>query len=149
MTLVKIRSQLVLLLASMLILGQTLAQEADTVADTIRGKLLQARPDFQISSVQPSVVDGIYEVQIGSGPVLYATADGDFFFLGDLFSVGVNGIVNLADQQRDLARKSLIEAVSAEDMIVFSPEGETRAHVTVFTDVDCFYCQKLHKEVPL
>jgi thiol:disulfide interchange protein DsbC len=33
-------------------------------------------------------------------------------------------------------------------MIIFSPEGETRAHITVFTDVSCFYCQKLHKEVP-
>jgi thiol:disulfide interchange protein DsbC len=33
-------------------------------------------------------------------------------------------------------------------MIVFSPEGEPRAHITVFTDVTCFYCQKLHKEVP-
>jgi thiol:disulfide interchange protein DsbC len=33
-------------------------------------------------------------------------------------------------------------------MIIFSPQGEPRAHITVFTDVSCFYCQKLHKEVP-
>ena len=33
-------------------------------------------------------------------------------------------------------------------MIVFSPVGTLKGTVTVFTDVDCFYCQKLHKEVP-
>jgi thiol:disulfide interchange protein DsbC len=33
-------------------------------------------------------------------------------------------------------------------MIIFAAAGETRGTVTVFTDVDCFYCQKLHREVP-
>jgi thiol:disulfide interchange protein DsbC len=33
-------------------------------------------------------------------------------------------------------------------MIVFSPKGQVKASVTVFTDVDCGYCQKLHEEVP-
>ena len=32
-------------------------------------------------------------------------------------------------------------------MIVFGPE-EAKAFVYVFTDVDCYYCQKLHQEVP-
>ena len=148
MTLAKFPRQLLVLLGTALLLGQATAQEADSVAAAISGKLQQARPDFTISSVQPSVVEGIYEVQIDGGPVIYATADGDFFFLGDLFSVGASGIVNLAEQQRDRARKALIEAVAIEDMVVFSPAEETRAHVSVFTDVDCFYCQKLHKEVP-
>ncbi len=116
--------------------------------DDIRVKLLQARPDFKIASIKPSVVDGIYEVQITAGPVLYVTANGDFFFLGDLFSVGIGGIVNLAEQQRDLERIELLAAVDKKDMIIFPAQGETRGSITVFTDVDCFYCQKLHKEVP-
>ena len=33
-------------------------------------------------------------------------------------------------------------------MIIFSPKGETKGAVYVFTDVDCGYCQKLHQEVP-
>ena len=37
--------------------------------------------------------------------------------------------------------------VSVDDMVVFSPEGETLDYVSVFTDVTCFYCQKLHREV--
>jgi len=124
------------------------AAEDNSVEDAIRGKLQQARPDFKISAVRPSVAAGLYEVELADGPVLYSTADGDFFVLGDLFSVGIGGIVNLAEQQRDLNRKQLIAEVDRKKMIIFSPEGETRASITVFTDVDCFYCQKLHKEVP-
>jgi thiol:disulfide interchange protein DsbC len=116
--------------------------------DDIRGKLLQARPDFQVASIKPSAVDGIYEVQLSAGPTLYVTASGDFFFLGDLFSVGINGIVNMAEQQRDLGRIEMLAAVPREDMIIFPAQGETQGSITVFTDVDCFYCQKLHKEVP-
>jgi thiol:disulfide interchange protein DsbC len=42
----------------------------------------------------------------------------------------------------------MLDGIAEKDMIVFSPEGEARAHITVFTDVTCFYCQKLHREVP-
>jgi thiol:disulfide interchange protein DsbC len=138
------------LLAVCLLLGWVVGAQAqkESPEATIRGKLKQARPDFNITSVRPSVASGIYEIQLQGGPVLYATADGDFFILGDLFSVGIDGIVNLAEQQRDLERKELIAAVKEEDMIVFTAQGETRGSVTVFTDVDCFYCQKLHLEVP-
>ena len=41
----------------------------------------------------------------------------------------------------------MIDGVDLAQMIVFTPEGETRDYLTVFTDVTCFYCQKLHKEV--
>src|SRR5690606_13363610 len=30
----------------------------------------------------------------------------------------------------------------------FKPKGKPKAVVSVFTDVDCGYCRKLHKEVP-
>ena len=33
-------------------------------------------------------------------------------------------------------------------MIIYSPEKDPRTYVTVFFDDTCFYCQKLHKEVP-
>lgn len=138
--------QLVLLLSSLLFPGLALAQ--DSADAMIRSKLSQARPDFKISSITPSVVAGIYDVQITGGPVLHTSANGDFFFLGDLYSVGVNGIVNLAEKERDNARKTLIASVASKDMILFSPAEEPKGYVTVFTDVDCFYCQKLHKEVP-
>jgi thiol:disulfide interchange protein DsbC len=101
-----------------------------------------------IESVRPSPAPGIVEVQVINGPLLYATEDGGYFFLnGDLHQVSEVGAVNLTEERRSLARKEQLAAVSLEDMVVFSPKGETRDYVSVFTDVTCFYCQKLHREV--
>lgn len=103
---------------------------------------------IDIESVRPSPAPGIVEVQVINGPLLYATEDGGYFFLnGDLHQVSVAGAVNLTEERRSLARKEQLAAVSLEDMVVFSPKGETRDYVSVFTDVTCFYCQKLHMEV--
>ena len=101
-----------------------------------------------VGSVKTSEIPGLYEVQFTNGPLVYSTAQGDYFILGDLFSVGPEGYVNLAEKRRDGERVAKLDAVAEDDMIVFSPEGEPRAYITVFTDVTCFYCQKLHKEVP-
>ena len=46
-----------------------------------------------------------------------------FFVLGDLFAGGIDGIVNLAEQQRDIERKELLASIKREDMIIFSPRA--------------------------
>lgn len=141
-----------LMLTACLLAAQLAASQPSTAEESpeasIAAKLEQARPDLKVESVRPSVAAGLYEVTLSAGPVLYATADGDFFVLGDLFAVNIGGLTNLSEQQRDLARKELLAEVKPEDMIIFRPKGEVKGQVTVFTDVDCFYCQKLHREVP-
>lgn len=110
-------------------------------------RLKKARPDFAFEEVVPTAVKGIYETNIIGGPTIYITEDGGHFFSGDFFEVGENEIVNIAEVSLERDRKRLLAKLDKDDMIIFSPEGETRAHVYVFTDVDCYYCQKLHKEV--
>ena len=56
-------------------------------------------------------------------------------------------IVNLAEQRRAVSRKAILDRVPIEEMVVFAPSGPTKAHVSVFTDVDCTYCRKLHQEM--
>ncbi|MDX9873482.1 MAG: DsbC family protein [Spongiibacteraceae bacterium] len=123
-----------------------LAEEPEAAA-AIRAAMTEARPDLGISSVEESPVSGIYAVQFEGGPTVYVTGDGRYFFLGDLFSIGPVGFVNIAEQKRDQLRAELLATVQPADTIIFRPEGETRAVLHVFTDVDCFYCQKLHQEM--
>jgi thiol:disulfide interchange protein DsbC len=119
------------------------------VVEALTGKLSMPAMGLRVESVSASDLPGLYEVQYADGgPVVYATGNGDFFLLGDLYTVTPDGFVNLAEQRRDGQRREKMAAVKREDMIVFSPEGEPRAHINVFTDVTCFYCQKLHREVP-
>jgi len=116
--------------------------------DKMRKALELGDTGLKVGSIKTSEIPGLYEVQFTDGPMVYSSAKGDFFIVGDMFSVGLTGYVNLADKRRDGERLEKMSVVDIEDMIVFSPEGEVRTSVTVFTDVSCFYCQKLHKEVP-
>jgi thiol:disulfide interchange protein DsbC len=140
-------------LAATLVLVASLAVAGEPVdkalAEKLSKKLALPAMGLVVESVAPSQIPGLYEVQYANGgPLVYATPEGDYFVLGDLYSVGPDGFVNLAEQRRDGQRKEMLDGIAEKDMIVFSPEGEARAHITVFTDVTCFYCQKLHREVP-
>ncbi len=114
----------------------------------IKRALESSRPDVKIGSIAPSEISGLYAVQIEGGPLVYATPDGKYFVLGDLFQVQPKGFVNLAEQRRNGDRAKEMAAVKLSDMIVFKAKGPTKAVVSVFTDIDCGYCQKLHSEVP-
>ncbi|MFT7289301.1 MAG: thiol:disulfide interchange protein DsbC [Halieaceae bacterium] len=115
---------------------------------TLRQRLNLPGIGLGVKSVEPSELKGMYRVQLEQGPAVYSTENGEFFIVGDLYTVGASGLVNLAEKRRAVERQVAVEAVPTEQQIVFAAEGETRAHITVFTDVSCFYCQKLHKEVP-
>jgi thiol:disulfide interchange protein DsbC len=134
------------LVASLAVAGEPVDK---ALAEKLSKKLALPAMGLVVESVAPSQIPGLYEVQYANGgPLVYATPEGDYFVLGDLYSVGPDGFVNLAEQRRDGQRKEMLDGIAEKDMIVFSPEGEARAHITVFTDVTCFYCQKLHREVP-
>ena len=134
------------LMGSRLMAGEPVDQ---ALADRLAKKLAVPAMGLTVESVSTSQLPGLYEVQFANGgPLVYATEAGDYFVLGDLYSVGPQGFVNLAEQRRDGERKETLDAIAKEDMIVFSPEGEPKAYISVFTDVTCFYCQKLHQEVP-
>jgi thiol:disulfide interchange protein DsbC len=135
-----------------LLLGSSWLAAAAPLDEAIVAKLKAALEvsdtGLMVESIENSEIAGLYAVQFTNGPLVYANASGDHFVVGDMFRVEGESYVNLAEQRRDGARKAKIDALSPGDMIVFSPASEARASITVFTDVTCFYCQKLHKEVP-
>ncbi|NQY02661.1 MAG: DsbC family protein [Halieaceae bacterium] len=125
------------------------AAEVDPdVEQALRAKLDNPAVGLKVGTVSESQLPGMLEVQFENGPMVYATPDGGFFLVGDLFAVQGDQFVNLAEQRRDKERVAELAEISSDDMIVFPADGETRSHITVFTDATCFYCQKLHQEVP-
>ena len=101
-----------------------------------------------IDRVSTTESDDLIEVAIADGPVLYATRDGDFLLLnGDLLKVTSSSVSNLSEERRITDRLSLIGDLDTNDMIVFSPVEPPKAHITVFTDITCGFCRKLHLEM--
>jgi len=126
------------------------ATEADhkAAADNIMEKLVAANENIRVRSIQPSKIPGLYEVQIIGKGIIYMEKAGGYFIDGKMLQIVGKEVVNITDKSMVGLRADLMAGVKKEDSIVFSPAGEVKASVAVFTDVDCGYCQKLHKEVP-
>jgi len=114
---------------------------ADRAAD--EASIRQALGDVKPASVEPTPVAGVYEVVVGSS-VVYMSADGRYMLQGEL--VDVQNRVSLTEPRRRQVTRTVIDSVGEDKMIVFKPEKEKHA-VTVFTDIDCGYCRKLHNEM--
>jgi thiol:disulfide interchange protein DsbC len=100
-------------------------------------------PGAKIDDVRPSPVPGIFEVTRGAD-LVYVTADGAHAFSGDLYDL--NKQVNLTEARRRDVRAQVLAGIPETQMIVFSPK-DPKYTVTVFTDVDCGYCRRLHSEM--
>ena len=83
------------------------------------------------------------EVVVGAH-VVYMSADGKYMFQGEL--IDLKNRQSLTEPRRREVYKVALETLGEDKMIVFSPE-KTKHSVTVFTDVDCGYCRKLHAEM--
>jgi thiol:disulfide interchange protein DsbC len=112
----------------------------------IRQALLAMQPDLPIEKITVSPMPNLYQVQLKGGRLLYASADGEFLLQGNLFQLQNGQATNLTEQFEQKAIATQINNIPMEEMVVFAAK-EAKTHITVFTDTDCGYCQKLHSEV--
>ncbi|MFN3581801.1 MAG: thioredoxin fold domain-containing protein, partial [Pseudomonas sp.] len=97
-------------------------------------------------TISESPVAGIYQVQLDSGRILYASADGQFLIQGTLFDVSGEQPRNLTAVEEARGIGEAINGIPRDELVIFAP-AEPKTHVTIFTDVDCGYCRLLHSEV--
>ena len=100
-------------------------------------------PGVAIDSISATQYSGLYEVVVGS-KLFYVTPDGNYLLDGDLYDLKTQN--NLSEARGNGLRKQLINAVAEKDMIIFGPKSAKHT-ITVFTDIDCGYCRKLHSEI--
>jgi thiol:disulfide interchange protein DsbC len=101
--------------------------------------LPHAKPD----RIAHSPIPGLYELTYGPD-VVYVTEDGHYLLQGDVFDVQKRE--NITAPKRQQARLNAINALGEKNMIIFAPK-QAKYQVTVFTDVECGYCRKLHQEM--
>ncbi len=136
------------LVAVFALLARAQEQVPEAVAAGIIERLQEARPDMEYGEVRHTPLPGIYQVRVVGGPKLYTDEDASYMVAGELYRIRPGQFVTAADELKAGERRQMLAAVSRDEMIVFSPEGEVRAVVNVFTDIDCGYCRRLHGEVP-
>jgi thiol:disulfide interchange protein DsbC len=117
---------------------------ADAQVEKVRAELIKSFPEMAKAAIRPSAASGIYEVDL-EGQVVYVSGDGKFLIVGDMIEAKTRQNVT-AKRREDNANK-ILASMPESDMIVIGPQSAKRT-ITVFTDVDCPYCYKIHQEVP-
>jgi thiol:disulfide interchange protein DsbC len=97
----------------------------------------------QVSSINTSPIPGLYEVMV-EAKLYYVSADGKYLLAGNLFDV--DSRQDLTTPKVSKVKAEMIEEIGEKDMVVFAPEKYEHT-VTIFTDIDCGYCRKLHSEI--
>jgi len=113
---------------------------------TLTGLLATRVPTAKIGAPEPTAVEGIHRVKVGTGYV-YLEATGRYAFTGDLLDLKEG--TNLTKTRRDRDRLSMLARFPESDRVVYPAEGEEKATITVFTDPTCPYCRRLHTELPV
>lgn len=133
-----------LLVAAALVAAIPLVSIADEAGDKIRNRLEGLLQGHKVESIQPSPLAGFHEVVV-DGELLYVSADARFLIQGDIFDLD-NGVKNLTEARTGELRKNAMAAIGDDQVIAFGPEDAAHT-ITVFTDIDCGYCRKLHSEM--
>jgi thiol:disulfide interchange protein DsbC len=119
------------------------AADVDPKLEAVRTKISGMFDFIDPEHVNQSPMEGWYTIQKGS-VVAYVSDDGRYLFQGDL--IDLESSVNLTERSRADSRRALVNSLADEDSILFSP-AEPKYSVTVFTDIDCGYCRKLHSQI--
>lgn len=117
------------------------------IRSALQKNLTKAGVDVTVTSVTPSDLPDFYLAQIDGLPPVFTNKDGTLVFQGDLLQLGGDTPINVAQNAQSYVAKEALAAVDPKEMIIFSPKGETKAAIYVFSDPTCHYCQLLHKDM--
>lgn len=117
--------------------------KVDPKADP-RVALMKKFDGVKLEDLRLSPVKDVYELSHDS-EITYVTSDGKYAFVGDMVDVDSN--VNVTERRRRAIRSRMIEAVPESEMLVYAPKEPAKYTITVFTDIDCGYCRKLHSQI--
>jgi len=136
-----------LLGAALLLFAHNAIGQNESLRDRLNQSIVAASGNqLEILNIKPTPIATIYEVELNTGELLYSDASGQYLFAGDMYRATPDGLLNLSAATRQQAVLRKLAAVPDGETIIFEPEGEVKATVSVFTDVDCGYCRQLHGE---
>ena len=134
-----------LLIPLFLLVGAVQAGNADSkTTQKIRDALSKHLPSAAQAGVKTTPMKGIYEVAVG-GTILYVSEDGRYVINGNMLDLQTRR--NLTEETMGEVRKKLVDELGEKNMLVYMPDGKVKHTITVFTDIYCPYCRRLHSEM--
>jgi len=119
------------------------ASELSSADKKIRASLAILLPTLKPDAIADSPLPGIYEVSFGPR-IIYVDGSGRYILQGKITDLETREEVT--ESRLQSLKKVAIDAVDEKDMVIYGDKGAEDT-ITVFTDIDCGYCRKLHGEM--
>jgi len=129
-------------LTIMLLAFSLVAVAADNYS-AIEERIRAMAPTAQSIAISETPIEGILQVQI-DGDIIYASADGKYMIQGRIIDLDTRE--DLTESSKAVLRQEILANIDPAGQISFSP-ADPVYELTVFTDIDCGYCRKLHAQV--
>ncbi|OUS23530.1 thiol:disulfide interchange protein [Thalassotalea sp. 42_200_T64] len=136
-----LKKLIIIVAATMMLIAVPAASDED---NTVKIKANLAKLGLQVETVQASKMDNLFEAITDQG-LFYTSADGSFLIQGKVYQITDDGINNLTEESLAKVRVDGMKTFS-DSMIVF-PAKDEKYQMTVFTDLTCGYCRKLHNQI--
>lgn len=133
-----------LAIAALALVGVAAHAASAPSQDAVRAAVMKLAPKATIDAIEPAPMEGFQQVLMG-GQLVYVSNDGRYLMQGGLYDA--TNKTDLTDQRLGKARTSKLAAIPASQHLVFAPSSAPKYKITVFTDLDCGYCRKLHSEM--
>jgi thiol:disulfide interchange protein DsbC len=120
------------------------AQAAEKPEDANARKALQGLvPQAKVETVEAAPLPG-YRQAIIDSHLIYVSDDGKYVLQGTLYDTQSKR--DLTGSRLAVEHKGKVDSVPLSKRIVFAPD-KPKYKITVFTDIDCGYCRKLHSQI--
>ncbi|HDP89096.1 MAG TPA: DsbC family protein [Thioalkalivibrio sp.] len=118
-------------------------QAASTEVKQLESALSTMMKGRKPDSISETPIPGLFQVTYGVD-VFYMTADARYLVDGAVIDLADRH--NFTEAAKAQGRKAAMDQLPTEEMLVY-PAKDEKYRITVFTDIDCPYCQMMHREV--
>jgi thiol:disulfide interchange protein DsbC len=119
------------------------AEDVDEGAARVRSSLKVLIPHLKVDKISKTPIPGLYEVAFGSH-LVYVTDDGKYLLQGQITDLETREAIT--EKREQALKQAVLKGLDEKDMIVFG-DKDLPYTVTVFTDIDCGYCRRLHSQI--
>ncbi len=119
------------------------AAPAGAAEQKVRAALVSLIPGSNVDYIGAAPFPGFREVLV-SGQLLYVSDDGRYLFQSQPYDTQAKGPANSEGLLG--YRRALLAKANHGDRIVFAAPN-ARYTISVFTDIECGYCRKLHQDI--
>lgn len=130
--------------ASVIAVAAWVSTSASHADEDPRVELARKLPgDVKPDELRTTPIPGLYEIRRGAD-IGYVSSDGRYYISGEVHDLKTNA--NLTEQSLKDVRQKMLASAPESEMLIFGPPSKYT--ITVFTDIDCGYCRKLHHDMP-